>query len=108
MAQEAELLILDEPTSHLDPRYAMLVLEALARLHRERGVAILVSLHDVNLAALFAQRLVVLVGGQVMAEGQPADVLTAETMQQAFGVSVHVQRHPELGVPQVLLSPATA
>lgn len=106
VAQETELLVLDEPTSHLDPRHALRLLETLRRLNRERGVGILLSMHDVNLAALFAQRLVLLCGGRLLFDGPPAEALTVDRLAEAFDVQVAVQGHPTRAVPQVFLQPS--
>jgi len=90
LAQEAEVLLLDEPTVHLDPahqRATMLLLRALAR---GRGLAVAAVLHDLNLAAAGADRVVLLVAGRVAADGPPSDVLRQDTIDAAFGEGLRV------------------
>jgi iron complex transport system ATP-binding protein len=86
LAQEPQLLLLDEPTLHLDLAHQVSLLQRLRRLHAQRGLTVLAVLHDVNLAAAFAPRVVLLDGGRVAADGAPDDVLTPEALAQVFGV----------------------
>lgn len=88
LAQQPRVLLLDEPTSHLDLRNQLLVLGLVRDLAREEGVAALCIAHDVNLAARFADRLCLLRDGRVLAEGPPADVLRADLLEACFGVAV--------------------
>ncbi|WP_318527837.1 ABC transporter ATP-binding protein [Defluviimonas sp. WL0050] len=88
LAQEPELLVLDEPTNHLDIRHQ---LELLALL-RQLGLTVVLTLHDLTLAAEFADRLLVLAGGRKLAEGSPAEILTPETIAHAFNVSARIDR----------------
>jgi iron complex transport system ATP-binding protein len=92
LAQDPQLLVLDEPTSHLDIRHAVQMLESLS------GRTVLVSLHDINLAAAFATRLVVLKEGRLLFDGPPAEVMTAERLGQAFDTPIQVAAME--GVPQ--------
>ena len=78
LAQEPELLLLDEPTLHMDLAHQVALLRAIRRLQAERGLTVLAVLHDLNLAAAFAPRVVVLHEGRVVADGAPADVLTPD------------------------------
>jgi iron complex transport system ATP-binding protein len=94
-------LLLDEPTASLDPARALDVLELSRELAR-RGVGVCVVLHDVNLAARYADRVVVMRGGRVLAEGPPADVFTPETFTRAFDMSVEILHDPRLGHPVVV------
>lgn len=100
LAQEADVLLLDEPTVHLDPAHQRGTLEVIRRLARERGVAALAALHDLNLAAALADRVVVLSAGRVVADGAPLQTLSALTVQGVFGPGLAVI-HRE-GVPYVL------
>ncbi len=86
LAQEPELLLLDEPTLHMDLAHQVALLRAMRRLQAERGLTVLAVLHDLNLAAAFAPRVVVLHEGRVAADGEPADVLTPELVARVFGV----------------------
>jgi len=88
VAQAAPLLVLDEPTAHLDLRHQVAVMELLADLNARDGTTILAVLHDLTLARHFFPRLVVLDGGQVVADGSPAAVLTRERVRSVFGVDV--------------------
>jgi iron complex transport system ATP-binding protein len=97
LAQEPDVLLLDEPTTHLDVRH-QLAMHALVRgLCRERGLACAAVVHDLNLALAYADRVVVLAGGQVVAAGVPADTLTPERVAAVFGVQVARLVHPVLG-----------
>jgi iron complex transport system ATP-binding protein len=103
LAQDADLLLLDEPTAHLDLGHQALVLGVLRRLARERGKGVLAVLHDLSWAARFADRLTLLVAGRVEAEGPPETVLTEERVRSAFGARVQVVRDAATGA--VLLAP---
>jgi iron complex transport system ATP-binding protein len=102
LAQEPEVLLLDEPTTHLDLRHQVGILDVVCELGRRRGVGTLVVLHDLNLAALYCRHLLLLVGGRVVCAGSPAEVLTAARLAEAFGARVHVGRHAITGEPIVL------
>jgi iron complex transport system ATP-binding protein len=93
--QAAELILLDEPTAALDPAHALAVFHILEEERATRGAAALAVTHDLNLAARFADRLVVLDGGRVVASGTPADVLSDPATAQAFGVTLHVGALPD-------------
>jgi iron complex transport system ATP-binding protein len=104
LAQEPRLLLLDEPTAHLDLRYQVALLELLRELNRG-GLTIVASIHDLNLAAMYFPRLLVLRSGAVVADGPPADVLTSKRLWEAFRARVLVQRHPVLDVPHIVPLP---
>jgi iron complex transport system ATP-binding protein len=105
LAQESEVLLLDEPTAHLDPAHQRQTLEQVARLARARGLAVVAVLHDLNLASALATRIVVLDDGAVVREGDPREVLTSALVSEVFGAGLAVVAHG--GVPYVLPSPAT-
>ncbi|MCA3803270.1 ABC transporter ATP-binding protein, partial [Burkholderia sp.] len=88
---------LDEPTNHLDLRHQ---LELLARVRR-LGIATLATIHDLNLAAAYCDRLHVLAHGRVVASGVPDDVLTEALLRDVFGVAALVDRHPVTGRPRI-------
>jgi iron complex transport system ATP-binding protein len=92
LAQEAPVLLLDEPTTALDLGHQQQVLELVDELRRERQLVVITSLHDLSLAAQFAHRVAVLDRGSVVAEGAPFDVLTAELLSEVFGANVRVIR----------------
>ena len=101
VAQAAPLLVLDEPTAHLDLRHQVAVMELLADLNARDGTTILAVLHDLTLARHFFPRLIVLDGGQVVADGPPAAVLTAERVRAVFGVDVALTGGTASGAPVV-------
>jgi len=92
LAQEAALLLLDEPTASLDLRYQLLLLELVQSLAK-RGQAILIALHDLNLAARFCSRLILLHAGRIVADGLPEAVLTPEHLEGVYGVRTAVSSH---------------
>ncbi len=94
-------LLLDEPTSMLDPLHQHTTLQAV-RTFAERGVAVLVILHDLNLAARYCDRLLLLADGRTQVLGPPEQVLQAEPLKAVFGLEVLVQRHPERGHPLIV------
>jgi len=98
LAQEASIVLLDEPTTHLDPRHQHATL-AIARALAAEGCAVLAILHDLNLAAMYADRVGLLVSGRLTALGEPWQVLTPERLEAAFGVRYSATRHPSLDRP---------
>jgi len=102
LAQQPATILLDEPTAHLDLRYQGAVLGLARRLAHESGLAVVLSLHDLNLVALYADQVALIADGGVVAEGTPATVLTAEHLQRAYGVPIAVGRHPVYGTPLVM------
>ncbi len=102
LAQEPRLLLLDEPTSHLDLGHQAAVLRLLRRLCREQRLAVLAVVHDLALAAQAADRLVLLDGGRVVAEGAATEVLTAERVGAVYHAAVTVLPHPDSGRPLVV------
>lgn len=105
LAQQPRLLLLDEPTSHLDIS-AQLHLLALLRRKAAAGATILVALHDLNLAARFCDHLVLLAEGRVATEGSPEAVLTPERLQRIYGVQARLLPDPVSGRPVILYDQA--
>jgi iron complex transport system ATP-binding protein len=101
LAQEPDVLLLDEPTSHLDLRHQRELVALLRRLRRERGLTVVFVSHDLNLAAELADRLLLLVEGRVAAAGRPGEVLTEESLERAYGCPVWVDKSPGSGRPVV-------
>jgi iron complex transport system ATP-binding protein len=95
LAQEPDLLLLDEPTLHLDLAHQVALLSAIRRLRDQRGLTVLAVLHDLNLAAAFAPRVAVLDEGRVVADGAPNEVLSPDLVRRVFGVSVDEARTPD-------------
>jgi iron complex transport system ATP-binding protein len=92
LAQEPDLLLLDEPTLHLDLAHQVALLGAIRRLRDQRGLTVLAVLHDLNLAAAFAPRVAILDEGRVVADGPPAEVLSPDLVRRVFGVRVDEAR----------------
>jgi iron complex transport system ATP-binding protein len=101
LAQETDILLLDEPTTYLDLAHQLEVLELLVRLNKE-GKTIVMVLHDLNHAAHYAEHLVVLAGGKVVAQGQVHEVITEEIIREVFKVDSMVVPHPVNGLPLCL------
>ncbi|MFZ5904545.1 MAG: heme ABC transporter ATP-binding protein [Chloroflexota bacterium] len=102
LTQSTPILLLDEPTAHLDLQYQVSLLELVRKLVREDNLAVLLALHDLNLAARYADRVALMVAGKIEAIGMPAEVLKPELISQAYGWPVQVVEHPFAGGPLVL------
>jgi iron complex transport system ATP-binding protein len=105
LAQQPRALLLDEPTSHLDLAYQVEALSLLARLSAANGMAVLAVLHDLNLAAQFFGRFVLLGGGRVLAQGGADEVLTPALLGQAYGARVQVLRAADGSVLRIYAEP---
>ena len=103
LAQEPELLLLDEPTNHLDV-HAQLSMLGLLRGLASGGLTVLAALHDLSLAAGYADHVIVLSSGRVQAAGAPADVLTPALIREVWGVEAEVLEHPATGRPLIAYS----
>ncbi|MFF1796703.1 ABC transporter ATP-binding protein [Kitasatospora sp. NPDC058263] len=102
LAQDTDLLLLDEPTTFLDLRHQLDVLDLVADLHAEAGRTVVMVLHDLGQAARYADHLVVLEDGRLAAAGPPAEVLTADLVEAVFQVPCQVVPDPETGTPLVV------
>lgn len=102
LAQETPLLLLDEPTTYLDIGHQIEILDLCARLHEEQGRTLVAVLHDLNHAARYATHLVVMRDGDIVAEGVPGDIVTAELVEDVFGMPCRVIDDPETGTPLVV------
>lgn len=102
LAQRTDILLLDEPTTFLDVRHQLDLLHLLHRLAAEHRLAVVLVLHDLNQAAAFADHMVLLAGGAVVARGRPADTLTADHVLTAFEVRARVVADPATGLPTCL------
>ncbi len=105
LAQGTPLLLLDEPTTYLDLAHQVEVLDLLADLNVDEGRTVVLVLHDLNLACRYAHHLVAMADGRIVAEGPPSDVVTAELVQQVFGLACEVIPDPLTGTPLVLPLP---
>ncbi|PJI93297.1 ABC transporter ATP-binding protein [Luteimicrobium subarcticum] len=97
LAQRTDLLLLDEPTTFLDVAHQIEVLELLSDLNRDRGTTIVMVLHDLNLAVRYSDRLVAMRDGRVVAAGEPDAVVTAELVEEVFGIGALVTTDPVTG-----------
>lgn len=102
LAQQTPLLLLDEPTTYLDIQHQIDVLDLCAELHETQGRTLVAVLHDLNHAARYATHLIALRGGKVIAEGAPNDIVTAELVEEVFGLRCQVIDDPETGTPLVV------
>jgi iron complex transport system ATP-binding protein len=102
LAQGTDLLLLDEPTTYLDLAHQIDVLDLVQRLHRESGRTVVMVLHDLNLAARYADRLVAMKDGRIVVSGPPADVLTEPNLREVFGLDARVIPDPVTGTPLVI------
>jgi iron complex transport system ATP-binding protein len=102
LAQGTDLLLLDEPTTFLDLAHQVDVLELVRRLHSEVGRTVVMVLHDLNLAARYADRLVAMRDGRIVASGTPHEVITEELLAEVFGLDARVIADPVAGTPLVV------
>ncbi|HEU4344313.1 MAG TPA: ABC transporter ATP-binding protein [Candidatus Binatia bacterium] len=105
LAQEPEILLLDEPSAFLDLKHQIQILELMRRLNRERGVTVVAALHDVNLAAVFFPRLLMLRDGRIYRDGSPQQILTEETIYDVYGIRVRIQTDTFGQRPQLFICP---
>lgn len=103
LAQEPELLLLDEPTAHLDIAHQVGILDLIKRLNREFGLTVIMVLHDLNLASLYCDRLILLHHGRIHTQGPPNEVLTYQTIEQVYQTVVVVKEDPILHRPYIFL-----
>jgi iron complex transport system ATP-binding protein len=102
LAQGAPYLLLDEPTTFLDLQHQSGLLNLIRRLSKDKNLGVLMVLHDLNLASLYADRVAILTGGKITAQGSPAQVLTEDRLTSIYRVPVHVIPHPDYGTPLIL------
>ncbi|AYF26825.1 cobalamin/Fe(3+)-siderophore ABC transporter ATP-binding protein [Micromonospora tulbaghiae] len=102
LAQDTEIMLLDEPTTYLDLAHQVDVLDLVLRLNRERGRTVVMVLHDLNLAARFSDLVVVMSSGEIVAQGIPEEIFTPALMADAFGLDADVIPDPGTGLPIVV------
>ena len=102
LCQSTPILLLDEPTAHLDLQYQVNLLELVHELAHKDNLAVLIALHDLNLAAHYADRIALMVAGNIKAMGKPKEVLQPELIAEAYCLPVQVVKHPFLDIPLVL------
>jgi iron complex transport system ATP-binding protein len=104
LAQEPESILLDEPTANLDICHQVEILDLIKSLCREKQIAVLIALHDLNMAAQYCDRLILMKDGQIHAQGIPQEVITTANIHEVYGAENFVYPHPENSLPVVLLS----
>ena len=102
LCQSTPIMLLDEPTAHLDLQYQVSLLDLIGNLAHHDKLAVLIALHDLNLAARYADRVALMVAGKIKASGTPREVLTPELISEAYCLPVQVVKHPFMDVPLVL------
>jgi len=102
IAQKAKILLLDEPTSHLDINHQIEILDLLIRLHRQ-GMTILFVSHDLNLASEYCERIALMNDGRIEAIGGPEEVIDPDLIHRVYGAKVRVEKNPITNLPHVLL-----
>jgi iron complex transport system ATP-binding protein len=103
LAQEPKIILLDEPTAHLDINYQVETLELIRQLCRKQNLVVVIALHDLNLAAQYCDRLVMLSHGKIYTQGTPETVVNAQTIKEVYGANVYVYPHPVNKLPATLI-----
>ena len=103
LAQEPEVILLDEPTTNLDIHHQIEFLDLILALNQEKGLTILMASHDLNLASEFCDRLILLQKGRIFKIGPPQEVITRENIERVYGCGVWVDQNPVSGMPRITL-----
>ena len=102
LAQEPKILLLDEPTSHLDIHHQYAIMELLKKLNSQ-GISIIIINHDLNLASLYCQRLILMHQGKIHSVGSPHALINEKIIKEVYGTQIKVILHPDKRIPQILL-----
>jgi iron complex transport system ATP-binding protein len=102
LAQEPQIILMDEPTANLDISQQMDILHLITGMCLEKNIAVLIAIHDLNVAAQYCSRIIMLKDGEIVAEGRPVEVITAENVREVFGADMTIYLHPENNLPIVL------
>jgi iron complex transport system ATP-binding protein len=105
ICQEPDIILLDEPTASLDLAYQVRIMDLMEKLKTEKGITVVMVSHDVNLAAMYADHLMLLHKGQLVCQGLPDEVLTYKTLEEAYGCTLLVDESPLGNFPRVTLVP---
>ncbi|HEX3006172.1 MAG TPA: ABC transporter ATP-binding protein, partial [Bacteroidales bacterium] len=108
LSQEPELLLLDEPTSHLDIKHQVKIMNLLQKLNETLGLTVMMIIHDLNLASEYCDHLVLMKEGKLFAEGRPEQVLTYKNVEDVYETIVITQENPVSGKPAVMLVSANS
>ncbi|MCR5032380.1 MAG: ABC transporter ATP-binding protein [Lachnospiraceae bacterium] len=102
LAQDTDILLLDEPTTYLDIAYQVEILDCLAKLNRARKTTIVAILHDINLSIRYADHIFAMKKGKLVAEGSPGDIITTDLIREVYGMDSSILIDPETGDPYVI------
>jgi iron complex transport system ATP-binding protein len=102
LAQDTPILLMDEPTTHLDISHQIDLLKLITKQAREKSLTVLIALHDLNLASMFADRIAIVQNGLLCVAGTPQETLTSEIINSVYHVPVHVVSHPQTGAPFII------
>ena len=102
LAQEPQVILLDEPTANLDISQQMGIMDLITGMCRDKNIAGLIAIHDLNVAAQYCTRIIMLKDGKMYAEGTPGEVITAENVREVFDAETSIYPHPENNLPMVL------
>lgn len=105
ICQEPQLILLDEPTASLDPAHQVKIMDLMERLRHEQGVTVVMVSHDLNLAAMYGERLLLLENGSIVASGSPQEVLTVEQLEKSYGCRMAVEKGERSGMVRVFPEP---
>lgn len=104
LTQEPKIILLDEPTAHLDISYQIETLDLIAELCAEQSLTALAALHDLNLAAQYCDRIIMLNNGRIHTEGSPGKVITTQNVREVYGAEVCIHPHPLNNLPAILIT----
>lgn len=105
ICQEPDIMLLDEPTASLDLAHQVRVMDLMEKLKAEKGITVIMVSHDVNLAAMYSDRVLLLKDGEALCEGSPAEVITFRQLEKAYGCNLLVDESPLGGFPRITLVP---
>ncbi|EFM13160.1 ABC transporter related protein [Paenibacillus curdlanolyticus YK9] len=105
MVQKPQILLLDEPTTYLDIGYQLQLLDTVAQWQQEQSLTVIAVLHDLNLAALYCDHLLVIKDGSLYGAGTPKQIVTRELVRDVYGAEADIIPHPDGGAPQIMLRP---
>ncbi|MCH4034229.1 MAG: ABC transporter ATP-binding protein [Lachnospiraceae bacterium] len=102
LAQETDILFLDEPTTYLDVAYQVEILEIVRQICRKKGITVVMVLHDINLSARYADYMVAMKKGSIQAQGTPEQIITEQNLREVFGLSAKVMTDPVFQTPMII------